>query len=217
YWTQDSSKQTGPDDVFGPAALTCNRDETADEVSTEEDLFTVKVNGNINLRSCAGTDCEIVKTAQDGSLLTVIGQEGDWYKVRLDEGPAYVASWLTVRGPDAIIAVGTPYVDAATGCIVVFDRKRGDMDMALILSGDKQNDLYVDLYRPNETRPLRVEGQLDKTFMDTGDPYIHQYYSWSVGWPTGTYQLEISVGDQTSRLAWEMSERGDYNIYVMCD
>lgn len=179
--------------------------------------FTVVVNSGANLRSCASTTCSIVSRAAAGDVLTAVGVEGEWYIVEVNGQTAYIADFLVTRGPDAILDTDSVYTDPITGCIVAFDVKRGDSDMRLILSGDGRGDVVADLYRPNESSPLKVQGQLDKTFIDTGDPYILQYYSWNIGWPLGTYQLSIDYNGGVSRLAWEMTERGDYSIYILCD
>jgi hypothetical protein len=212
---QDKNATITSDSLFASANSACNQDKTTSQQIG--DSFNVVVNGDVNLRSCAGTNCDIVQKASNGSMLTVIGTEGDWYKVQLDDSTAYIASWLTTRGPDALISVDDTYTDEQTGCVIAFNVKRGDPEVTVLLSGDGRGNVTADLYRPNETRPLRVEGQLDKTFIDTGDAYIHQYYSWNVSWPKGMYQLELNYDDKTSKLAWEMDDRADYYIYVMCD
>jgi uncharacterized protein YraI len=185
------------------------------------DQFNVIVNGNVNLRSCGGTQCSTVGTAQNGSLLTVLGTEqasdGLWYQVRLDDGStAFIAGWLTARGPDRVISTDDATNDPATGCIVAFDIKRGDQDLDVILAGDGMNDVIVDVFKPNQSQPVRVDAQLDKTFIDTGDPYIHQIYGWRENWPTGVYQIEVSRNGASSRLAWALERQGDYSIYVYC-
>jgi len=144
--------------------------------------------------------------------------DGDWYEIKLDSGTAFILSSLTTRGPDDVIKVDEPYLDVPTGCYIVFDMKRGDMDVHFILSGKKQSDILVDIYRPKETRPLKVEAQLEKTFTDTNEPYIYQYYSYNVSWPSqGRYQLELTFNGKTRTLAWEFGTRGAYNIFVQCD
>lgn len=218
-WLDDPESAVTLQKLFSAATTACDQDaETANSsTSTKVDEFNVIVNGNVNIRACAGTQCDIVQVAENGSLLKVIGIEGDWYEVELDDGStAFISSSLTVRGPDAIISVEEPYLDSLTGCIIAFDMKRGDMGINLILSGDARGDVIADLFRPNENRSLQVEGQLDKTFIDTGEPYIHQYYRFNVSWPNGIYQLEISLDGKTSKLAWELKTRGDYNIFIHC-
>jgi hypothetical protein len=220
-WVSNPDTPLTFDDLLSPANETCGAD-TSDTDSEEtnasgEVLFTVVVSGNSNLRSCADTTCSLAGQASAGDVLEVIGQEGDWYEVITDDGTAFIASFLVTRGADQTIAVDEPYVDEATECIVVFDVKRGDMNMVIILSGEGRNEVVADLYRPNESAPLQVEGQLDKTFIDTGDPYIHQYYRFNMGWPKGLYNLEITRNGETSLLAWQLETTGNYNIFVHCE
>lgn len=209
------------DTIFSDAVDACalkqaSSDSGSAAVSAPAGSFTVIVNSGANLRSCAGTNCALVRQAAAGEALTVIGTEGDWYQVDLGGETAYIANFLVTRGPDAVIDISEAYVDANTGCVVAFDVKRGDADMNIVLSGENADDIVVDLFRPNESTALKVQAQLDKEFLDTGEPYILQYYSWNIGWPTGMYQIELSYGGKTSRLAWELSERADYTIYFLC-
>jgi hypothetical protein len=220
----DSDQALTSADVFAPAANVCSGglgveadDETATAGSSDFDSFNVIANSNANMRSCGSTECEIVGQTTSGSLLVVVGESGDWYEVEHDGGTAFIASWLTVRGPDDVIYTDEVYVDSRTGCRIIIDPKRGEMDMNFILSGDRRDDVIADISRPDDTGPLNVEGQLDKTFIDTGDPYIHQYYSWNIYWPLGIYQIEISLDGATTVLAWEVESRADHNIFVLCD
>ncbi len=218
--SQKSQIAITTNDIFSAASAVCNKTPEVAVANTSNpvDEFNVIVKGNVNLRSCAGTQCTIVQTAKDSSILTVIAIDGDWYEVKLDDGTAFISSKLTTRGPDDIIKVDEPYFDAPTGCFIVFDAKRGDMDVNLILSGINRNDILVDIYRPKESRPLKVEAQLDKMFSDTNEPYILQYYSYNVSWPlNGRYELELTLDKITRKLAWEFETKGDYNIFIQCD
>ncbi len=208
------------DSIFADASDACDKAATTTTVSSSEpvDEFNVVANGSVNLRSCGGTQCAIVRVTKNGEILTVTGVDGDWYEVKVDSGTAFISSQLTTRGPDDVIKVDEPYFDVDTSCFIIFDPKRGDMDINIIIAGEKQNDLLVDIYRPNETRPIKVEAQLDKAFSDTGDPYILQYYSYSVSWPlNGLYQLEYTIDGTTKKVAWEFETRGEYNIFVQCE
>lgn len=207
-------------DLFREASTSCDpkTDTTVSTTSTPVDKFNVVVNGNVNVRSCAGKQCDIVQNVKDGSLFTVVAVDGDWYEIKLDSGTGFVLSSLTMRGPDDVMTIDKTYHDVPTGCYITFDMKRGNMAVNFILSGKKRDDVLVDLYRPKEIRPLRVEAQLDKTFIDTDEPYIYQYYSYNVSWPLqGRYQLELTLNGKTRKLAWEFDTRGEYNIYVECD
>lgn len=180
--------------------------------------FLLIANSSANLRSCASTDCEIVGRVSQGDVLSGVGQSGDWYQIQLSSGEtAFIAGFLVRRGPDAVISTDEAYFDQTTGCYVAFDIRRGTSDLRVILTGARMREVVVDVFRPNESVALRVQGQLDKTFIDTGEPYIHQYYSWNVGFPLGMYNLEITLDGRTSRLAWEMETSGDYNIFVLCE
>jgi hypothetical protein len=209
------------DAIFGPAIAACGDDADAQTdtgtSSASGDTFNVTTTGNANLRSCAGTNCDLVGQIGAGQTLKVVGVEADWYEVEHEGGTAFIASFLVTRAPDNIIPTDEPYVDARTGCVIAFDIKRGDANMTLILAGDNRGDVVADLFRPNESVALKVEGQLDKTFIDTGDPYIHQYYRFNIGWPVGIYGLEITLNDETSKIAFEVEERADYNVFVLCD
>jgi len=207
-------------DLFKEASSTCTEQTpaTTSNTSTPVDEFNIVVKGNVNVRSCAGTKCSIVQNVKDGSIFTVVAVDGDWYEIKIGDGTAFVLSTLTTRGPDDVIKVDKPYLDVPTGCFVVFDMKRGDMDVNFILSGKKQSDILVDIYRPKEAHPLKVEAQLEKAFSDTNEPYIYQYYAYNVSWPSqGLYQLELTLDGTTRKLAWEFETRGTYNIFIQCD
>ncbi len=206
------------DTLFVDATTACNVEAESNVASSPDDTFNVIVNGNVNVRSCASTDCEVVGQAVNGSVLTVLEEQDDWYEFEFEGESAYIASWLTERGPDVYIEdLSEVYVDERTGCTIIADVRRGDMEMQFIIFGDERNSVFVDLYRPNDDNALDVEAQLDKTFTDTGEPYIQQYYHWGLYWYVGVHEIEISYGGETSRIAWNASSQADYNLFVTCD
>ncbi len=180
-------------------------------------MFNVVVNGNVNLRSCASTDCAVVGQAANGQTLPVLAQEGDWYEVKWESGTAFIASWLTSRGPDVHVDLTEGYYDVKTSCIVFLRKTRGDTDLSLALYGDRKDDVWVDVYRVNDTVPLEVFGQYDKTFIDTGDPYIHQTYYWGTWWPSGTYRLELELGGESSVIGFDFENGAEHTMYIECD
>lgn len=202
-------------DYFAEIVPDCVSVEDTDTVKTESD-FSVIVNGNINLRSCAGTNCDVVGQAADGSVLEVLGEEDDWYEVIFNGEAAFIASWLTTRGPDAIIETEARYTIEDNNCSLYPAAKRGDMDVNVILTGDRQDDIIVDIYRPNDQYALRVDSQYLKTFIDSDDLYILQVYRWNMSFPTGLYTIEVTLDDETHRIGWNVTERAEYNIYVRC-
>jgi hypothetical protein len=211
-----------PDILFLAATNACNpEDSTTSNASssnaTGEVLFNVVVNDGANLRSCPGTNCDVVRQARAGEILAVLAVDGEWYQVEDEDGPAFIADFLVSRGPDVVIDVDEGYNDEELGCIIVFDIKRGDTDLNIVMAGKNQGDLVVDLFRPNTTTALPVEAQLDKTFIDTGDPYILQYYRYNTSWPLGDYKLEVELDGVSRLFGFAMEEKGDYTIHIYCD
>ena len=145
-------------------------------------------------------------------------EEGEWFEIKYERSTAFIAGWLTTRMPDAVVVTGEAYFVEGADCVLVPDASRSsDMDITIIITGERKNDVRVDLYRPDNETPLRVEGQLDKTFIDTGSTYIHQYYRWNVWWPTGIYTIDVESGGSLTKIAWNVAERADYNVFVSCD
>ena len=196
----------------------CETDRSdASQAPTDEVSFRVTVKSSVNLRDCAGTTCNRVGQATSGEVLDVLAIDGDWYQVRMPNGTiAFIAGWLTTRLPDHIVETDEPYL--LDNCIVVPDSSRStDMDINIIIAGDRKDDVTVDLYAPTQESPLRVDRQLDKTFIDTGEPYIAQFYRWNQWFPSGLYTIEVKLDGVSHRLAWSVSERAQYNVYVSCD
>lgn len=184
--------------------------------------FSVVTNNAVNLRTCAGTNCAIIRSSRAGEIFdaatTETATDGtEWHRVNVDGQNGYVAASLTTRGPDAVINTQRRHVDLDTLCVIAFDIQRGSADLQFIISGDARDDVIVDIFRPGETRALAVQAQNIKTFVDTGDIYIQQYYSYSVGWPLGVYHIELEFEGVTKRFAFEMTQRGTHNVHVMCD
>jgi hypothetical protein len=181
------------------------------------DAFNVVATGAVNVRDCADTSCERLGTTEAGQVLKVVGQADDWYEIEWATGTAFIASWLTERGPDNYVDLYEPYLDVSTGCVLLLSTDRGDNDLDVIITGARLGNVWVDVYRPNEANPMRVDSQYDKTFIDTGDVYILQTYNWRTYWPNGVYQVEVSVGNASSITAFDIKASGSHQVWVMCD
>ncbi|MCY4069814.1 MAG: SH3 domain-containing protein [Chloroflexi bacterium] len=196
----------------------CDTDKSdANRAPSDEVSFKVTVKSSVNLRDCAGTSCNRVGQATSGEILDVLDIDDDWYQVRTPNGTiAFIAGWLTTRLPDHVVETDKPYL--LDNCIIVPDSSRSsDMDINIIIAGDRRSDVTVDLYAPTQASPLRVDRQLDKTFIDTGEPYIAQFYRWNQWFPSGLYTIEVLLDGVSHRLAWSVSERAQYNVFVSCD
>ncbi|MGO0060289.1 SH3 domain-containing protein [Brevibacillus fluminis] len=62
-------------------------------------LGTIKVNAPaVNLRSMPTTDSDLLTTMPLGTVLTVLGADGDWYQVQTSDGQSgWVAGWLVTK------------------------------------------------------------------------------------------------------------------------
>ena len=68
-------------------------EETTEENSDfeEKTMYTTDI---VNIREEASTDSEVIMIVNVNTKLTVIGEEGDWYKVETSKGEAYVSKDL---------------------------------------------------------------------------------------------------------------------------
>ena len=79
----------------GSITITINGQEWNIEADEEESKTTGKVvtrGSRLNLRTGAGMNYEIIDQLRPGEEVTVIGTEGDWYKVTVPEKTGYVHS-----------------------------------------------------------------------------------------------------------------------------
>ena len=72
-------------------------------------LFTVISNGNVNIRSCPGTHCNPpLGVSRRGNVYEVVEQitksDGEWYLIRYENQPAFIAGWLTTKAAEATLA-----------------------------------------------------------------------------------------------------------------
>ena len=67
------------------------------------------ISGTVYLRSAPDSNSTSMGTVQGGDILSVVGQEGDWYKIRKADGSsAYIAGWLVSSTDMAIPALAIP-------------------------------------------------------------------------------------------------------------
>lgn len=191
---------------------------TDEDIPPVESAFKIAVKQNVNLRDCAGTTCSLVGQAKPGQILEVVAENDNWYEIKHEQGTAFIAGWLATRLPDAIVETDEPYTIETANCMVLPDPSRSsDMDVSFVIAGERRANVVVDLFAPTQDRALRVDSQLQKTFIDTGDPYILQVYRWNQWFPSGIYRIELGIDGNVYELAWNITERADYNVYVFCE
>ncbi len=201
--------------------------EPTQTVDPNFEIYFVVPTSNMNVRACGSTSCDVVGSVTATDVIEVLEEtdddqgRGQWLRFELDGGEAWVAGWLTRPGPDIRLSqseIEDGYLDERTNCIVLLNVVRGSSNMAFVITGEARGDVFVDLYRPNENQPLRVDGTYHKTFIDTGDPYLHQVYGWRVGFPSGIYTIDLTGPDgENSIIEFEYTRTGDSSIFVVCD
>ena len=216
YGDQPYVRENGAVQTFAEFHAICTAADDADTQTAATD-FKVTVNQNVNLREGAGTSFSRVGQAKAGEILEVVAEDGDWYEVKFERGTAFIAGWLTTRLPDVVIETGSHY-RIKDNCYITTESRRGnEMDIRIILQGPRQDDVTVDLYRPNEENPLRVAGQSLGKFIDSEEIYINQYYRWNQWFPTGIYAIEVKLDGQVYKVAWNVTERTDHLVRFRCD
>ena len=107
--------------------------------------------------------------------------------------------------------------DPITGCIVVLFPLSADDDLDLLLQGERREEVAARVLGPDESRPRTADGRLDRTFADSDEPYILQYYSANQDWPAGLYRLELELEGQVSQFGWHMEAPRDQSLLILCD
>ncbi len=93
---------------------------SADSVASLDD-YTEKAavigSDTTNIRSGPGTSYSIVTTLSPGTVITIIGESGDWYQIRMASGATgYVANWLVkITATEGSLAGLTIVVDPGHG------------------------------------------------------------------------------------------------------
>lgn len=82
--------------------------QPAPPISTSINQVEV-ISGTVYLRSGPGSNFAQIGSVSEGDILSVLGQEGDWYKIRKSDGSsAYIAGWLVSSTDIAIPALAIP-------------------------------------------------------------------------------------------------------------
>jgi len=56
--------------------------------------YNIRADTNINLRSCAGTNCRTVETVPAGTVLQVVGSFNRWLKINRNGNEVWMADWV---------------------------------------------------------------------------------------------------------------------------
>lgn len=56
--------------------------------------YNIRADASINLRSCAGTNCDVVETVPAGTVLQVVGRFNRWLKISRNSTEVWMADWV---------------------------------------------------------------------------------------------------------------------------
>ena len=96
------------------------------------------ISGTVYLRSGPGSNFDQVGSVSEGDVLTVTGQEGDWYKIKTADGSsAYIAGWLVYSSNAAVPALATPESNPAGVPQVILDGHELTFEVPPIIENDR--------------------------------------------------------------------------------
>ena len=99
--TQETAKETQTQTQAETQTETASETEKATETESETDKAekaaeteakekTMYVSGDVYMREAADKDAKAVTVLATGKEITVLGEEGDWYQVKVDDKEGYV-------------------------------------------------------------------------------------------------------------------------------
>lgn len=86
--TQETAKETQTETQTQAETQSETQTETASETEVKEK--TMYVSGDVYMREAADKDAKAVTVLATGKEITVLGEEGDWYQVKVDDKEGYV-------------------------------------------------------------------------------------------------------------------------------
>lgn len=131
----------------------------------------------------------------------------------------------TARARPAHVVIQTDRVNRIgnSGCSIEPESQRlGSEDTWFLILGRRQDSVTVSLTRPNERIPLRVVSKVKRSFVNSGsnfragDPFILQSYGSNQRFPTGLYTIQLTLGSNRYNVSWNVSNRDQYRIWVIC-
>ncbi len=132
-------------------------------------------------------------------------------------------STARARGENVVIQTDRVNRIGNSGCSIEPESQRiGGEDTWFLIHGRRQDDVTVSLTRPNERTPMSVTLKGKRTFFNSGsnfrsgDPFIIQGYGSNERFPTGTYTIQLRLGNSRYNISWNARSRDQYRIWVYC-
>ncbi len=122
---KDTSVTAGVTEIFANSLAPRHEsiDTAVDDVKNEtpvqkteyDDIAIAQVDNYVNVRAAAGEDSEVLGKLYNNSACTVLGVEGDWYKIHSGNVEGYIKSEFLVLGnPELAKSVGYRVADVTT-------------------------------------------------------------------------------------------------------
>lgn len=101
--TEESTEETTEEETLSPEEQAQLLYEERKGVLNQYNNLGIvcNVQNNLNIRECAKSDGLIIGKAVEFAGLEIIGEEGDWYKIKVDDAYGYVAKEFVVTGEEA--------------------------------------------------------------------------------------------------------------------
>ncbi len=149
------------------------QNEKAVVKSEYDDIAIAQVDNYVNVRSAAGEDGEVLGKLYNNSACTVLGTEGDWYKIHSGDVEGYIKAEFLVLG-DAKLAksVGRRVADVKTESLNV--RSDASTDAELLGQVPEGEELSVVEEKDGWVKVSIEEGEgwVSNEFVDCSTHYI---------------------------------------------
>ena len=188
----------------------------AEEPDQGGPLFNVVTNDALNLRACAGTDCERVGQVPGGTTLPVHAVEGDWYQALVNGELVWLAGWLTTRAPDMFLEDTSMILDERTGCTVLLGARQFFDVLHILVGGERHEDVRFEFYAPGESAPLSHSERSVIELEESGTMIEHVYEDvlLSAGAP---YRLLVELEGRSNLVEWVPAQDGGTAIFIICN
>lgn len=208
-------------------------------------LFKVISDGNVNIRSCAGTSCNPpVGTSKRGDVFEVVAQKtgngGEWYEIKYGDGTAYMAGWLTIRTSSATATARASVVRAtatvaatATPRLAVFEtgqfnQMHGTNTTCSVIAernpSAAENLLSIGGQRRGSVRiylirpdGTELHGRGERRIEYLGESARLFTLRPSARLTPGTYTYIVRMDSRDYRARWRVRNQGYYAIVFTCD
>ncbi|WP_127848134.1 N-acetylmuramoyl-L-alanine amidase [Lacticaseibacillus hulanensis] len=142
-------------DLTGQTATVTSAQTAISKANTATQI-KVTTNTNTHLREAGGINAAIIEDLAKGAKLTVINQDGDWYRVRAADGKTgYIASWVVSTPSDGKSSKAATSLAEAT---IVLDAGHGGSDPGTHANSGEYEKTYTLLTVDDIASQLRAAG-----------------------------------------------------------